>query len=147
MRFIIDDTEIDLLAIGDFTQHETLLMAKAGMGLQTWARTMGQLDRLALAEDGENVVVLGDAEYQADPTRCSREYMFDSPRHLLAVIIATWLARRHAGQPNLSFEQSAQVSWSRFERVPEDDIEEDDDANDGESPDPTQAPASEAAGG
>ena len=144
MKFKIDDTVIDLTAVGDLTQHESLLMAKAGMGLQTWVRTMDQISRLARAEDGETVVVLSVDEAKARRDEVDPDLFFDSPRHLLAMIIACWIGRRHAGSPSLSFEESARVPWSKFSLVPDDEDEDDADEDEQleEAPDPTQPPGS-----
>lgn len=139
MKFSIDGNVIDLLAVDEFTQHETLLMAKAGMGLQTWIRTMQQINRLALGDDGETVVVLGEEEAKANPERVDLDLFFDSPRHLQAIIVATWLGRRHSGSPSMSLEESAQIPWAKLERVYEDDDEPEPEDN---GPDPTQPSAS-----
>lgn len=139
MKFQIDGTVIDLTAVGDLTQHESLLMARAGMGLQTWARTMGQIARLAPSPDGEGVVVLSEDEAKANPDDVDPDLFFDSPRHLLAMIIACWIGRRHAGQTSLTFEQSAAVPWSKFSVIPDED---DDEPEPEEAPDPTQGAAS-----
>jgi hypothetical protein len=138
MRFTIDGNPFDLGDIGDLTQHDTLAMARAGMGLQTWARTMGQIARLAPSPDGEGVVVLSDAELKANPDAAEPDLFFDSPRHLLAFVIATWLARRKGGQPALTFEESARMPWASFEILPD----EDDDEPEDETPDPTPLPGS-----
>ena len=149
MKFSIDGNVIDLLAVDEFTQHETLLMAKAGMGLQTWIRTMSQIGRLARDEDGESVIVLSKAEAEKAPARVDLDLFFDSPRHLLAIIIATWLGRRHSGSPGLSFEESAQIPWARLEPVIDDDDDEEAREPEDDGPDPTppsgSAPVSDGA--
>lgn len=140
MRFTIDDTPFDLGDIGDLTQHDTIAMARAGMGLQTWAKTMGQIGRLAPSPDGEGVVVLSEAEAKENPDLVDPDLFFDSPRHLTAFVIATWLARRKGGNPGLTFEESARMPWASFEILTDDDP--DDAEPEGEAPDPTPLPDS-----
>lgn len=107
MRFILNDTEYTSDDIGDLTQRDIVEMAKqAQMGVQTWARLLDQIDRLALAPDGEGVVVLSEAEAKADPDRCDSDLMLDSPRHVTAWFVWVWLVRRMSGERTLTFEES-----------------------------------------
>jgi hypothetical protein len=138
MRFIIDGTEYASSDIGDMTPRDMLAMAKqAGMGVQTWARTVAQIERLAPAPDGGGVVVLTEDEAKANPELCEPDLMFDSEPHLRAFFILVWLSRRTSGQPTLTFEESSSVPWSAYEILP--DL--DDDEPEGETPDPTQPSA------
>lgn len=124
MRFIIDGTEYATDDIGELTQRDMLAMAKqAGMGVQTWARTVGQIERLAPAPDGGGVVVLSEAEAKAEPERVDPDLLFDSEPHLRAFFIMVWLARRTTGQPNLTFDESTAVPFSHVEFLP--DLEDD----------------------
>lgn len=139
MRFKIDDTEYTTDDIGDLTQRDMLAMAKqAGMGVQTWARVLSQIDRLALDEDGETVVVLSPEQAKAEPGRVEPDLLFDSERHLRAFLVMVWVARRTNGQPTLTFDESTALPFSRLEMLP--DLVEDDDAE--EPPDPQGPPPS-----
>lgn len=140
MRFIIDGNEYATDDIGELTQRDMLAMAKqAGMGVQTWARTVGQIERLALADSGEGVVVLSEADAKAHPERIDPDLLFDSEPHLRAFLIMVWLARRTTGEPSLTFDESTAVPFSRVEFLP--DLE--DDEPEDVTPDPP-FPASEA---
>jgi len=140
MRFIIDGTSYATDDIGELTQRDLLAMAKqAGMGVQTWARTVGQIERLAPAAEGGGVVVLSEDEAKAHPERVDADLLFDSEPHLRAFLIMVWLARRTSGQSSLTFDESTSVPFSHVEFLPDedDDVEPED-----ETPDPTQAAAS-----
>lgn len=107
MRFILNDTEYSSDDIGDLTQRDMIAMAKqAKMGVRTWMQTLIQIDRLALAPDGEGVVVLSEAEAKADPDRCDPDLMLDSERHLTAWFVWVWLVRRMSGETTLTFDDS-----------------------------------------
>ncbi len=138
MRFIIDGIEYTSDDIGDMTPRDMMAMAKqAGMGVQTWARTVAQIERLALAPSGEGVVVLSEAEAKAQPDRVDSELLFDSEPHMRAFFVMVWLARRSSGQPSLTFDESTSIPWSHHEFIPEDDAEPED-----VTPDPPSPPAS-----
>lgn len=135
MRFMIDGTPYATDDLGELTQRDLLAMAKqAGMGVQTWVRTVGQIERLALADDGGGVVVLSEDEAKAHPERVDADLLFDSEPHLRAFLIMVWLARRTSGQPTLTFDESTSVPFSHVEFLPDDDDEPED-----ETPDPTLA--------
>lgn len=141
MRFIIDGLEFSTGDIGDLEYRDILAMPKqAGMGVQTWGRVVAQIERLALAPDGESVVVLSPEEAKADPSRVEPDLLFDSERHLRAFLIMMWLARRTNGQPTLTFEDSTAVRFSAVEFIRDDDDPEPDDEPE---PDP-QTPSASA---
>lgn len=138
MRFRIDGNEYTSDDIGDMTPRDMMAMAKqAGMGVQTWARTVGQIERLALAPSGEGVVVLSEAEAKAEPERVDSDLLFESEPHLRAFFVMVWLARRSSGQPSLTFDESTAIPWSHHEFIPEDADEPED-----VTPDPLNPPAS-----
>ena len=124
MRFIIDGTEYATDDIGELTQRDMLAMSKqAQMGVQTWARTVSQIERLALAPSGEGVVVLSEDEAKATPERVDPDLLFDSEPHLRAFFVMVWLARRTSGQSALTFDESLSLPFSRVEFLP--DVEDD----------------------
>jgi hypothetical protein len=120
MRFLIDGIEYGTADIGELTQRDMLAMAKqAGMGLQTWARLSSQIERLALADDGETVVVLTPEQATSEPGRVEPDLLFDSERHLRAFLIMVWLARRTSGSPGLTFDESTALPFSALEFLPD----------------------------
>lgn len=141
MRFVIDGIEYGTSDIGDLTQRDMLAMAKqAGMGVQTWARVTGQIERLALDVDGETVVVLTPEQVKAEPGRVEPDLLFDSERHLRAFLIMVWLARRTSGQPALTFDESTSLPFSALAFLPDED---DDDPESEPTPDPHSVSASD----
>ena len=147
MRFIIDDVEFSTSDIGDLEYRDILAMPKqAGMGVQTWGRVASQIERLALAEDGETVIVLTPEQAKAEPERLEPDLLFDSERHLRAFLIMMWLARRTAGQPSLTFDESTAVKFSAVQFVREDDDEPDPDDEPELDPQPPSDSAPDADG-
>lgn len=142
MKFIIDGTEFSSDDLGDITQRDMLAMPKqAGMGVQTWGRTIAEFDRLALADDGETVIVLSKSEAKERPDDIDPDLLFDSERHLRAFFIMVWLTRRTSGQPSLTFDDSASRPWRDLQFIRETVA---DDEGDGEDePDP-QSPSASA---
>lgn len=143
MQWLIDGTAYDADELDPTGLDMRAMSKQAGMGFYTWQRLMGQLERLGFDDDG-NVVVLSETEAKEHPERLNPGAMFDSEPHLTALLVTIWLTRRGAGE-KLSFEESASVPFSRIDRL--DDEPDDEPADDGEAPDPTQPPASAADAG
>jgi hypothetical protein len=139
VRFIIDGTTYAADDIGDLTLRDTLAMAKqAGMGVHTWQHTLGQISRLAAGPDG--VVVLSPDEAKSRPQDCDPDLFMDSEPHLRAFLVMVWLARRTAGQPTLTFDESNAVAWRSLEFIADEPEADEPD----EAPDPTSLPGSAA---
>lgn len=146
MRFQIDDViYTPTQVLDELDASDTLAMAKqAGMGLQTWGRVLAQIERLALADDGETVIVLSESDAKATPERVDQDLLFDSERHQRALLILFWLTRRVQGERSLSFEQSLTTPWRRLQILPDEPEPEPEDED--QSPDPQPPSASAPAG-
>ena len=87
MQFVINDVTYEAATLDAMTGRDTLDLTKqAGIGVQTLARLLGELG------PREN----GEAEI--DP--------FESEPHLRALFAFLWIARRHAGERALTFDDS-----------------------------------------
>ncbi|MGL4257089.1 MAG: hypothetical protein ACRCSL_12205 [Microbacterium sp.] len=153
MKYRIDGVEYDVDEVDPSGADMIAMSKQAGMGLQTWQWTISQLSRLAWSDGpGSAVVVLSEAEaaeHSVDGHEpcwgCPNENLFtESPKHMTAVLVLLWLARRAGGEPTLPYEVSAAVPWSRFEALPDDEEDEAPGAGDDldEDADPTPPPAS-----
>lgn len=120
MRFIIDGRESSLDDLADLTQQDLMDMVKqAGMGVQTWVRRIAQIPRLALADDGQTVIVLSETDAKANPDRVDPDLMTESAPHLQAFLIMVWLGRRRAGEPKLRYEESTALPWRSMQMLPD----------------------------
>ncbi len=116
MRFIIDGTHYDADDIGEVSGRDMMAMSKqAKMGIQTWQRTLQQVTRLALADDGETVIVLTPEQAAASPERCDPNLVTESEPHLRAFLIMVWLARRLTDSPTLSFDEASALPFRKIE--------------------------------
>lgn len=150
MKYVIDGTEYDVDAVDPSGADMVAMSKQAGMGLQTWQWTIAQCSRLAWSDGpGSSVVVLSESEAAVhrapDHEPCwgcpNENLLTESPQHMTAFLVLLWLARRAGGEPNLRYEDSAAVPWSKFERIDDDADDVDDDELE-EAEDPTPPPAS-----
>lgn len=138
MKFVIDGHEYEAASLERITgMHALDLPKQAGIGVQTLAKRLEEIPRLGY-QDGKAVVLPAGAS-EIDGTA-----VMDSEPHLRALLAFLWLSRRLAGEPRLTFEDACSFEFSALNVVTDD---EEDEAVDEVSPDPTQPSASDQADG
>lgn len=136
MKYRIDGVEYAFDDIGSIDMQASYVMAAHGLGVYRWPTAMQEINRLALDDSGD-VVILDEAEAAAHPERANPALMMESPRHLLAFTMFLWLCQRRTN-PKQSFEATQRLTWDKIEPVDDDEDEPDDEADE----DPTRPPVS-----
>ena len=130
MQFVIDGRTFDAGSLDRITGLEALeLPRQAGIGVQSMARRLEEISRLAYAPDG-SIVVLPEGSTSDDPP------VMDSEPHLRALLAFIWMSRRLAGEKTLTFIDSSGFEFSKLDVLIDEDVDEID------AVDPTQ-PASD----
>lgn len=144
MKFIINgDQEFEAANLERVTGGLALDLPKqAGIGLQTLARRIEEMDRLAFDESGA-VVVLSPAEVETPEgaARVDAEAVLDSEPHLRALLAFLWVSRRLDGERSLTFEQACDFPITSMATV----ADEPEPAQDVEPDFPSPASAPDAA--
>ena len=134
MKFIINgDQEFEAANLERVTGGLALDLPKqAGIGLQTLARRIEEMDRLAFDESGA-VVVLSPAEVETPEgaARVDAEAVLDSEPHLRALLAFLWVSRRLDGDRTLTFDQACDFPIVDLEVIG-------DEPEEVETPDPTR---------
>lgn len=137
MHFVIDGTEYDVANLERVTARDALeLTRQTGVGLQSLVQRLGELGRLAYADDGRVIVMPPETSTPGDPNA-----VVDSERHLSALLAFLWLSRRLGGERSLTFDQACDFAFTALQVVSDDEPEVD------EAPDPREASGSAPADG
>jgi hypothetical protein len=115
MQFIIDGTAYDAGSLDRITGLDALeLPRQAGIGVQSMARRLEEIGRLAYATDG-TITVLPEGATSVDPP------VMDSEPHLRALLAFIWMSRRLAGERTLTFDESSSFEFTKLDIVADDE--------------------------
>ena len=109
MQFVIDGRTYDAGSLDKITGLDALeLPRQAGIGVQSMARRLEEIGRLAYAPDG-SIVVLPEGSTSDDPP------VMDSEPHLRALLAFIWMSRRLAGEKTLTFVDSSGFEFTKLD--------------------------------
>jgi hypothetical protein len=139
VRFIIDGTEYEAASLERITGIDALdLVKQAGFGVQTLARRLDEMSRLAYDADGAVIVLPPGADKEDPPRVPDGDAVMDSAPHLGALLAFLWLSRRLTGERRLTLAESSTFTFVSLEIVTDGDEDEDDP----DAVDPTRPSAS-----
>jgi len=117
MKFVIDGKEYEAGALDRVTGVDALALPKeTGMGLQTLARRLDEMQRLGYDEAGNVVVVEDEAGRDGSA-------VMDSEPHLRALLAFVWVSRRLGGERSLSFAESCNFPFMTLDIIADEEEE------------------------